>query len=225
MIKTADQAVAYFLQKWDEYKSEPVVLSDEDCISLVLASVPEHFEPVMKAVGLNEHPTVLEILASRKPKAAHKPAWFYLVSSVEEGEHVWKWGITTKPTAKKRNSAYYDTHRWIEISSMAVGRRMEKLMGCLMVNVLNERQKRSMYTESVPQSFPFEVLVEMIDWVINSVDERGQWPAIGDELYTAACPGIVGLKDAAPKFALEWRLKMNEALRPVKKKELEPMWA
>ena len=81
-----------------------------------------------------------------------------------------------------------------------------------------------MYDESVPQSFPFEVLTQMVDWVIESVDDRGQWPEIGNELYQCACPGIVGLEDAAPDFALDWRAKMNEAMKPVERKELQPMW-
>lgn len=151
-------------------------------------------------------------------------AVFYLVSSTEHDVHVWKWGITTKPTAKKRSSAYYDTHRWIEIPSMAVGRAMEQRMGCLMVNVVNDRANRCMYHESISQSFPFEVLLQMFDWVVESFENRERWSEVGQQLYLAACPGIVGLKDAAPEFALEFRKLVEQAQSFEVPARLQPMW-
>ena len=159
-----------------------------------------------------------------------KQAHFYLVSMKTEEGNVWKWGITTQATAKKRNSAYFDTHRWVEIKHKGVGRRMEKLMGCLMLNVLNDRETRCMYHESVEESFPFDVLLEMIDWVIASVGDDGSWPAIGQELYKCACPGSVGYEDVAPAFALEFRAKMEAAQTAAKKaretrRTVQPMWA
>ena len=150
---------------------------------------------------------------------------FYLVTYIEEGVPVWKWGITTKADAKGRCSDYVDTHRWVQIPSMGVGRRLEKLMGCLMVNVLNDRKNRSMYTESVAQSFPFDVLVQMFDWVVENVDNNGRWSAEAAPLYEAACPGLVGYADMAPALALNFRALVEEATQPVEVKELEPMWA
>lgn len=148
---------------------------------------------------------------------------FYLVSmgSADDGDNFWKWGITTKATAKKRSSDYYDVHRWVEIPSMAYGRAAEKLMGCLMVNVVNDRAGRSMYTEYISQAFPFEVLLQMFDWVVENVD-KGTPEA--KDLYYNACPGYVGYEDAAPAFALGFRALVLEAEKAVKVEELVPMW-
>jgi hypothetical protein len=226
MTETKDQTARLIAQELAGIKSRDPLTTDEDCIDFVWAAAPDCFAEAIEAAGLSDHPKAqAKIQALAAAMRRHKPAYFYLVSSTENEKPVWKWGITTKATAKARSSAYVDTHRWVDIPSMAVGRRMEKLMGCLMVNVLNDRKGRDMYDESVPQSFPFEVLIEMIDWVIESVDNRGHWSPIGDALYSAACPGLVGLADAAPKFALEFRAKMEEAMRPVQLKELQPMWA
>jgi hypothetical protein len=152
-------------------------------------------------------------------------ATFYLVTSSEDGKPVWKWGITTKATAKARSSAYVDTHRWVEIPSMSVGKKLEKLMGCLVVNVVNDRKDRCMYTEYVQQSFPFEVLTQMFDWVTANVDRNGQWSDEAKPMYESACPGIVGYADAAPELALRFRALMEEAMAPVQVEQLQPMWA
>jgi hypothetical protein len=152
-------------------------------------------------------------------------AHFYLVTSSEDGKPVWKWGITTKATAKARSSAYVDTHRWVEIPSMSVGKKLEKLMGCLVVNVVNDRKDRCMYTEYVQQSFPFEVLTQMFDWVTANVDRNGQWSDEAKPMYESACPGIVGYADAAPELALRFRALMEEAMAPVQVEQLQPMWA
>ncbi len=157
-----------------------------------------------------------------------QPATFYLVTHYEYGltygHPVWKWGITTKATAKQRSSTYVDTHRWVEIRSMAVGRRLEKLMGCLMVNVLGDRDHRDMYDESVPEAFPFEVLLEMFDWTVENVDQAGVWSDATDGLHGAACPGSED--EETPEIALLFRVKHADALRRLPKpRAAEPMWA
>ena len=159
----------------------------------------------------------------RPPLLAH----FYLVSSGdhEGGHYCWKWGITTKDTAKQRSSDYFDVHRWVDIPDMRVGRRIEKLMGCLAVCVLNERNKRCMYDEFVPhKDIPLDVLAEMVDWAIDQVDDRGNWSDATEGLYQAACPDSFA-RDDAPPIALRFRAMKEEGLRPVERKVLEPMWA
>jgi len=219
MFETKEQIVAHFT----------AVKAEWDAIDMPL----EDFQELIAETVADAHPDAFAWLGveppaywvAKKRAVQVKTAFFYLVTSSEDGQLVWKWGITTKPNAKARSSSYSDTHRWVEITSMAVGRRIEKLMGCLMVNVLNDRERRSMYDESVPQSFPFEVLLQMVDWALANVDDAGRWSAEADPLYQAACPGLVGYADAAPEIALQFRALMGQAMVPVRSKELEPMWA
>jgi len=157
-------------------------------------------------------------------------AFFYLVTHYEYGltygHPVWKWGITTKATAKQRSSTYVDTHRWVEIPSMAVGRSMEKLMGSLMTVVLYLREpERCMYGESVGQFFSFDALLKAFDWTLENADSRGRWSDAGNEMYAIACPRGTGAPDIAPSFALALRAEMEAALIKPEAKELEPMWA
>ena len=155
-----------------------------------------------------------------------KKCFFYLVTFVEYGVPVWKWGITTKADAKARCSTYVDTHRWIEIPSMAVGRQMEKMMGCLMTVILFFREpERSMYRESVDQYFSFDVLLKALDWMLANVDEKGRWSEAANEMYAIACPRGTGAPDMAPPVALALREEMEAALIKPEVKELEPMWA
>jgi hypothetical protein len=162
--------------------------------------------------------------------ATTQKAFFYLVTHYEYGltygHPVWKWGITTKATAKQRSSTYVDTHRWVEIPSMAVGRRMEKAMGCLMTVILYLREpERCMYTESVGQYFSFDVLLKALDWMLANVDEKGCWSKAANEMYAIACPRGTGAPDMAPPVALALREEMEAALIKPEAKELEPMWA
>jgi len=77
---------------------------------------------------------VFEPRADTPPKPTH----VYLVTLGEDGQSFWKFGITTKTSAKKRNSHYTDTHRWVEVPTDAMAVEMETHIGSIIQPVAPE---------------------------------------------------------------------------------------
>ena len=168
MIETAQQAIDWFTTNRSDYKT------DEEFVKMVDMGFPEYFEDVMEAFGLAENEWALKRILARKKN--NPTGHFYLVtegnSSNELDEWNWKWGITTKDHFRKRSSDYSDCHRWLEIPSMRVGRKIERLVALLTNGV---RGGMGCWNERAESDFPLEVLASLVDWAIANVDKRGDY--------------------------------------------------
>jgi hypothetical protein len=167
-------------------------------------------------------------------------AHFYLVSSGNpEDFYQWKWGITTKASAKARSSSYFDVHRWVEIPSMAIGRRLERLTAAL---VGLARGAAALWDEETDLDFPLELLCEIHDWAVENVLPDGSYTEAAQWVEAYAIPlctcstGPVEFADwyghdaNGAGFAIGQHVR--DAYRAalvvkveISAKELQPMWA
>jgi len=154
---------------------------------------------------------VFEPRADTPPKPTH----VYLVTLEEDGQSFWKFGITTKTSAKKRNSHYTDTHRWVEVPTNAMAVEMETHIGSIIQQVALEHWGKGAGHESVPCDFPFDVMLEIFDFVTNLwvhreldgyVGDKDEWLAALTFMAAGAYSRALVIRD------IKWRLTNPEIM-------------
>jgi len=117
---------------------------------------------------------------SRSAENPKERTFVYLVTLEEGGNRFWKWGITSKTSAKKRSHKYIDTHRWLEVDYRIDARHMETHIGSMLKAIALEDWGYGLGSESLPCRFPFEVLVHVVDhvydyWTDSKTTEYDLW--------------------------------------------------
>jgi len=116
----------------------------------------------------------------RSAKNPKERTYLYLVTLEEGDKQYWKWGITSKTSAKKRSHKYIDTHRWLEVDNRVDARHMETHIGSMLKTIALEDWGHGLGSESLPCRFPFDVLAHVVDhiydyWTDSETKDDGLW--------------------------------------------------